>query len=245
MDLYVYPPHISHLKNDFKWITDLNFNLKSLISDGSTINTGGLFFIPPPVWFNYNLNKLSYDNFKGALNVPSDLKFKQLHKGYLSNKGLDFFPKTVLSYKEISSLKFPIIVKPAYSQRANGIYICNSIKDIKHTHGVVYQEFKNFIKEWKVFYIKNKFIFFVGERTRVFLDFKSNIINDKWYNVASQTHTFPDFTSHILELQKYNEWDFQQWDFAQDTNGKIWVLECNITPGYIKGSYEALKIYAP
>jgi len=158
-----------------------------------------------------------------------------------------FVPNTVFSSKDTRSLKFPIIAKPAEGKSAKGIRKFDTQEDLDNCEDKfdVFCETINIAEEYRCFCFKEEIIeidkrvknsdtdFLKDSETTT--DFIYQKIDDKKYKNIEKLKTL------VKECRKKVILEFYSIDFAEDTSGKIHLIEMNSRTGM--GSDKMTKLY--
>lgn len=223
-------------------------NLEEYNSELPTLNLASVSICNK--WINDGIINTStlYNQNKYKEVSLDKLKF---HK-FLGNK--PYLPKTVFTPDAARYLKYPIIAKPAEGHSGIGINKFNAYKDLvdsikKGDKFDVYSEAIQIDKEYRLILIKDSIVAFMfrkpnDEKTKFFhgkntdmeeqgtdskLDFTYiNMDPNEFYTHFSDQDQMQKILS---DLKKEIKLEYITIDCAIDTNGKIYVIEINSTPG--------------
>jgi hypothetical protein len=159
-----------------------------------------------------------------------------------------FVPKTVFSIDEVEDLKFPIIAKPAKGRSAEGIQKFDSADDLKKSKEKfdLFSEMIDIDKEYRCFCFKNDVLSldrrdkvegsedFLAD-TKTATDFIYNSINISNYEKKKMLEEL------IKSCRKLVNLDFFSIDFAEDSNGDLWLIEMNSRTGM--GADKMVNLY--
>ena len=167
------------------------------------------------------------------------------HRAFIKSK---FVPKTVFSVEETKDLKFPIIAKPAVGKSAEGIRKFDNIEEIEKSDERfdVFCEAIDIEEEYRCFCFKDSIIelnrrekvkgsedFLKNSKTTT--DFIYNDIDLKKYENLQKMNEL------IQECKKIVKLDFFSIDFAEDSNGDLFIIEMNSRTGM--GVDKMAKLY--
>jgi hypothetical protein len=161
--------------------------------------------------------------------------------------GSSFVPKTVFGAKDTASLKFPIIAKPAEGKSAKGIRKFDTQEDLKSCKDKfdVFCEAIDISDEYRCFCfrdqiieinkrVKNSDVDFLKDSETV-TDFIYQKVDDKKYKNIEKLKIL------LKECGKKVALEFYSVDFAEDSSGKLHLIEMNARTGM--GSDKMTKLY--
>jgi hypothetical protein len=163
-------------------------------------------------------------------------------------QGSNFVPKTVFSVEETKDLKFPIIAKPAVGKSAEGIRKFDKIEEIEKSDERfdVFCEAIDIQEEYRCFCFKDQIIelnrrekvkgsedFLKNSKTTT--DFIYNDVDLKKYENLQKMNELIQECKEIVNL------DFFSIDFAEDSNGDLFIIEMNSRTGM--GVDKMAKLY--
>jgi hypothetical protein len=157
------------------------------------------------------------------------------HKTFL---GCDFIPLTVFSSQEVSKLKFPVIAKPAQGKSAEGIQKFESHEDLKSStlKFDLFSEMIDLKREFRCFCFRDK-ILEINERIKVegsqdFLS-KADAKTDFYYKeILPEEYENIEKLKEILDIcRNLVNLEFFSLDFAETSNGDLYVIEMNSRTG--------------
>ena len=163
-------------------------------------------------------------------------------------KDEDFIPVTVFSIEDCKNLEFPIIAKPASGKSAKGIVKFDNIEELKKSKDKfdLYSEAIDIKREFRCFCFK-KNIMEIDERIKIegakdFLK-DANTETDFYYKTVSlEKYDKKEDLLNILNIcKKLTDLDFYSLDFAEDTSGKLYIIEINSRTGM--GVPKMAKLY--
>ena len=182
-------------------------------------------------------------------NKPNDSKqVSDKVSFHLAFMGSKFVPKTVFSVEETKDLKFPIIAKPAVGKSAEGIKKFDKIEELQSSEEKfdVFSEAIDIEQEYRCFCFKDE-VMELNIRVKVkgsddFLktsttktDFIYNDVDLKKYDKLQKMNEL------IEECKKRVSLDFFSIDFAEDSNGELFLIEMNSRTGM--GVDKMAKLY--
>ena len=169
-----------------------------------------------------------------------------------------WFPKTVFSKEDLGQLKFPIIAKKDDSYQSKGVEKIDDRRDLGNRKFDVYQECVHIKNEYRIMIFKGK----NSPKVKAFGVFHRIPINQKSkslrVNEAESGETKSKFKWVPVPLNKFENWkgvkpiaraifdfypnlNFVGLDIAVDTEGKVWCIEHNDTPGLVGNT--SIRIY--
>ena len=193
------------------------------------------------------INRECLYNHPDASDLVSDKV--TFHKTFL---GANHIPNTVFSVEDACEIKFPLIAKPSKGKSAEGIMKFDTPEDLRSTSHKfdVFSEMVDIQKEYRCFCFRDT-IMELNERVKVkgsedFL--KNSETTTDFYYQDIDISTYPKGSSlaDLLRMCRGKvRLDFFSIDFAEDSNGDLWIIEMNSRTGMGADKMAALyqKIY--
>ncbi len=151
-----------------------------------------------------------------------------------------YLPKTVYSRRDTKDLNFPIIAKPESGHSGIGIEKFESYQDLINSKGTfdVYSEMIDFAAEYRALCLKDN-AFIIYERVPNQEDNSTIKTKDKKEKVSfiyieqdlNKLKFLNEFNTIIKDTRKHFAPDFYALDFFIDKNGKVFLIESNLSPG--------------
>lgn len=183
-----------------------------------------------------------YNNPSESNRVSNKVSF---HQSFFDSK---FVPDTVFSVEETNKLKFPIIAKPSIGKSAEGIKKFDSYEELCSSNEKfdVFSEAINIDREYRCFCFKDQVIelnvrvkvkgsddFLKDSSTKT--DFIYKDVNLKEYENLQKMNEL------IEECKKRVSLDFFSIDFAETSDGNLFIIEMNSRTGM--GVDKMVKLY--
>jgi hypothetical protein len=145
-----------------------------------------------------------------------------------------YVPKTVYTVKDASSLAFPIIAKPAQGKSAEGIMKFENHEDLISSDKEfdVFCETIDIAREFRCFCFRDD-VMEVNERIKIegsedFL-LKADTKTDFYYKKVD--YNTPELKTLLEDCRKRVQLDFYSVDFAETSNGQLFIIEMNSRTG--------------
>jgi hypothetical protein len=157
------------------------------------------------------------------------------HKTFL---GANHIPITAFALEDACSLTFPLIAKPAKGKSAEGIVKFDSAEDLRSSVDKfdVFSEMVDIQREYRCFCFRDN-IMELNERVKVegaedFLKNSETTTDFYYQDVDISSYSKGSLLMDLLRMCREKvRLDFFSIDFAEDSNGDLWIIEMNSRTG--------------
>jgi hypothetical protein len=226
---------------------------KTFIHIGETYR-GGRLDNSMPV-FKFGAKELTQDLLDRGI-VSERNMYSPLHKvsRASSKKGLyrllggRYMPASVFTGEAARSMQFPIIVKPINGWAGKGVRIISSYASLPNSPSLVYQEHLKIAHEYRFTMVKGKVIFVAeripsNEKCKAIREGRESRAEDYdrnkfiWKRVdltelwECEPRWFDDALDICENTMRQIELGVAGLDIAVTTEGRVYLLECNTSPG--------------